>query len=41
VPKLGERAAYARQWVRDRLIDHKAYIRQRGEDLPDVRNWKW
>jgi xylulose-5-phosphate/fructose-6-phosphate phosphoketolase len=41
VPKLGEKAAYARQWVRDRLIDHKAYIREHGEDLPDVRNWKW
>jgi xylulose-5-phosphate/fructose-6-phosphate phosphoketolase len=41
VPKLGERAAYARQWVRDRLIDHKAYIREHGVDLPEVRDWKW
>ncbi len=41
VPALGERAAYARQWVRDRLIDHKAYIREHGIDQPEVRDWKW
>jgi xylulose-5-phosphate/fructose-6-phosphate phosphoketolase len=41
VPKLGPRAAYAKQFIRDKLIDHKAYIRKHGEDLPEVRNWKW
>jgi xylulose-5-phosphate/fructose-6-phosphate phosphoketolase len=41
VPCLGSRAAYAKQFIRDRLIDHKKYVRQHGEDMPEVRNWKW
>ncbi len=41
VPGLGARAAYAKQFIRDKLIDHKAYIDQHGEDLPEIRNWKW
>jgi xylulose-5-phosphate/fructose-6-phosphate phosphoketolase len=41
VPKLGYLAAYTKQKVRDKLIDHKAYIAAYGEDLPEVRDWKW
>jgi len=41
VPKLGTRAAYAKQTIRDKLIEHKQYIAQHGEDLPEVRHWKW
>ncbi|MGA9777792.1 MAG: phosphoketolase family protein [Verrucomicrobiia bacterium] len=41
VPSLGARAAYAKQFIRDKLIDHKNYIHQHGEDLPEVRNWEW
>ena len=41
VPKLGYLAAYAKQAVRDRLIDHKEYITRWGEDMPEVRDWKW
>jgi xylulose-5-phosphate/fructose-6-phosphate phosphoketolase len=41
VPKLGPRAAYARQAIRDTLLDHKNYISERGEDLPEVREWRW
>ncbi len=41
VPSLGSRAAYAKQYIRDKLIDHKKYIRQYGEDMPEIRNWKW
>jgi xylulose-5-phosphate/fructose-6-phosphate phosphoketolase len=41
VPSLGSRAAYTKQWIRDRLLDHKVYIRKHGEDMPDIRNWKW
>ncbi len=41
VPALGARAAYAKQLIRDKLIEHKAYICKHGEDLPEVRNWKW
>ena len=41
VPGLGTRAAYVKQWLRDKLLDHKAYISRHGEDLPEIRNWKW
>ena len=41
VPKLRAQAAYLKQYVRDRLIDHREYIRQHGQDMPDIRNWKW
>ena len=41
VPKLGERAAYAKQEIRDRLIDHREYIRRHGDDMPEIKNWTW
>jgi xylulose-5-phosphate/fructose-6-phosphate phosphoketolase len=41
VPRLGARAAYVKQLIRDKLIDHKAWIHEHGEDLPEVRGWKW
>ncbi len=41
VPSLGSRAAYAKQYIRDKLIDHKEYICKHGEDMPEIRNWKW
>ena len=41
VPGLGSRAAYAKQYLRDKLLDHKNYIHKHGEDMPEIRNWKW
>ncbi len=41
VPQLGPRAAYAKQAIRDKLIEHKQYIATHGEDLPEIRDWKW
>jgi xylulose-5-phosphate/fructose-6-phosphate phosphoketolase len=41
VPSLGSRGAYAKQLLRDKLLDHTAYIERYGEDMPEVRNWKW
>ncbi len=41
VPKLGIIAAYAKQAVRDKLIDHRQHITRYGEDMPEVRNWTW
>ena len=41
VEKLGAKAAYAKQFLRDKLIDHKEYIEKNGEDLPEIREWKW
>jgi xylulose-5-phosphate/fructose-6-phosphate phosphoketolase len=38
---LGSRAAYAMQYLRDKLLDHKEYIHKYGEDTPEIRNWHW
>ena len=41
VPKLSSKGAYLKQLMRDKLIDHKRYIRQYGEDMPEIRDWHW
>jgi xylulose-5-phosphate/fructose-6-phosphate phosphoketolase len=41
VPSLDSRTAYAKQYLRDKLLDHKAYIDKYGQDMPEIRNWKW
>jgi xylulose-5-phosphate/fructose-6-phosphate phosphoketolase len=41
VPKLGERAAYVQQAIREKLIEHRQYVARHGDDMPEVRNWKW
>jgi xylulose-5-phosphate/fructose-6-phosphate phosphoketolase len=41
VPKLAAGAAYVKQYIRDKRIEHKEYIERHGEDMPEVRDWKW
>jgi xylulose-5-phosphate/fructose-6-phosphate phosphoketolase len=41
VPKLGYMAAYAKQAMRDKLIEHKQYITRYGDDMPEVKDWRW
>jgi xylulose-5-phosphate/fructose-6-phosphate phosphoketolase len=41
VPGLQERGGQAREWLRNRLIEHHHHIRTHGEDLPEVRGWQW
>ena len=41
LPRLGSKGAYLKQAMRDKLIEHKHYIDEHGEDLPEVRNWSW
>ncbi len=41
VPDLAARAAYAKQAIRDKLLEHKQYIAKHGEDMPEISGWKW
>jgi len=41
VPRLRHIAAYARQAVRDKLIEHRQYIEKYGQDMPEIREWTW
>ncbi len=41
VEKLRSRAAYVKQMIHEKLIDHRAYVDAHGEDLPEVRDWQW
>ncbi len=41
VPGLKVRAAHFRQHLHERLVEHDHYIREHGEDLPEIRDWRW
>jgi xylulose-5-phosphate/fructose-6-phosphate phosphoketolase len=41
LPQLGEKSAYLKQEMHDKLILHRAYIDREGRDMPEVLNWKW
>jgi len=40
VPKLGYIAAYTKQYIRDKIIEHKQYIKKYGQDMPEIREWQ-
>ena len=41
VPKLRNSAGHFKQYLRNMLLDHKQYIYKHGDDLPEIKNWKW
>ncbi|WP_243789055.1 phosphoketolase [Saccharopolyspora gloriosae] len=41
VPGLGENAVYAREELTGKLIEHRRYVTTHGEDMPEIRDWKW
>jgi len=41
LPQTGDKGIYLKQQLKDKLIEHNLYIREHGEDMPEVRNWKW
>jgi xylulose-5-phosphate/fructose-6-phosphate phosphoketolase len=41
VPKLQRVGAHFQQFLRNKLVEHKHYTREHGDDMPEVKNWKW
>ena len=41
LPQLGAKAAYFKQAIHNKLIDHKQYIAKHGDDLPEITGWHW
>ncbi|OGQ82666.1 MAG: phosphoketolase [Deltaproteobacteria bacterium RIFCSPLOWO2_12_FULL_60_19] len=41
VPQLGAKVAHVKLEMSDKLFEHKQYIRRHGDDMPEVRDWKW
>lgn len=41
VPRLRSISGYAKQSLRDRLIEHKLYVSRCGDDMPGIKNWRW
>ena len=41
VPTLADQAGHLHQLMRDRLVEHREYIRAHGEDMPEIVDWKW
>jgi xylulose-5-phosphate/fructose-6-phosphate phosphoketolase len=41
VPSLGSHAISERQWFADQRTRHRAHVTEYGEDLPEVRDWRW
>jgi len=41
VPRIRNLAAHFKQFLRDKLIEHKQYISRYGDDMPEIRDWKW
>jgi xylulose-5-phosphate/fructose-6-phosphate phosphoketolase len=41
VERLQNTAAHVKEWLHNKLIEHKQYITVHGEDMPEIRNWKW
>jgi xylulose-5-phosphate/fructose-6-phosphate phosphoketolase len=41
VPGLAERAGDLRERMQQKLEEHRAYIREHGDDMPEVKEWRW
>jgi hypothetical protein len=41
LPQTGGKGINLKQQLKDKLIEYKRYIDKHGEDLPEIRNWKW
>ncbi len=39
--KLGDKSSALNEWCKNKLIEHQEYIKEYGEDMPEIKNWKW
>jgi len=41
LPQTGDEGIYLKEQLQDKLVEHRQYIDEHGQDLPEIRNWKW
>ncbi|MFS8067670.1 MAG: hypothetical protein ACMG6S_15000, partial [Byssovorax sp.] len=41
LPQTGEAGLCLKRKLKDKLFEHKLYINANGQDLPEIRGWKW
>jgi len=41
LPQTGDKGIYFKQQLKDKLIAHKPYVDKHGQDMPEMRDWKW
>ena len=41
VPRLARVGAHFKQFLRNKLVEHKQYVCRYGDDMPEVQEWKW
>ena len=41
LPQTGDKGIYLKQLLKEKLIEHRIYINKHGQDMPEIRDWKW
>ena len=41
LPRTGDKGIHLKRQLKDKLVEHKQYIDKHGQDMPEIRNWKW
>jgi xylulose-5-phosphate/fructose-6-phosphate phosphoketolase len=41
LPQTGTKGTYLKQQLQDKLVEHRQYIVEHGEDMPEIRDWQW
>ena len=41
VPITGDKGIYLKRQLKDKLVEHRQYLNKIGQDIPEIRNWKW